>query len=282
MFANYRKDKRFISAFVLADSRMVKGHVTRRSDDPHGQGFGNVKTGFVSSTKLSFLQQASYTLDRDASPAPSNGSSCGGRSKGLRVTWAESPGSSRPASHLGWVDGAAGTSSSSSGMAAAAARAQTPPLAGEWAGSSTGGASSTQMMTSSARMSSNFIQHESAAAANSQTANVVANMPGGQPLVLANQVNSTSSFKSAQQMSFQSSQESSLSAFQSAQQFTGSSITASSSSFSSAKSSSAQVSSFQSGKMFSLQSGKMHTFEAFPGLGEIENLCLEQGERVGK
>jgi hypothetical protein len=71
-------------------------------------------------------------------------------------------------------------------------------------------------------------------------------------------------------------------AFQSDQQVTNSSVTASSSSFSSAKSSSTHMSSFQSGKMSSLQSGKMHTFEAFPGLGEIENLCLEQGERVGK
>jgi hypothetical protein len=259
--------------FFLVESRVVKGHVTRRSDDPHGQGFGNVKTGFVSSTKLSFLQQASG-LDRDVSPAPSNGSS--GRSKGLRVTWAESPGSSRPASNLGWVEGAAG-----SGLAAAAARAQTPPLAGEWASSSTNGAASSQTMMSMSRMNSHVTHQHTSIAAN--PASNIMDTQAVQSLAMANQLNSVSSFKSAHLMSLNSSQQvSSSMAFQSDQQVTNSSVMASSSSFSSAKSSSTHMSSFQSGKMSSLQSGKMHTFEAFPGLGEIENLCLEQGERVGK
>lgn len=240
---------------ICAESRVVKGHVTRRSDDPHGQGFGNVKTGFVSSTKLSFLQQA-VALDRDASPSPSLGSSSGGRTKGLRVTWAESPGSSRPASNLGWADGMGG---------AAAARAQTPPLAGEWA---SGGGAAAATVTSQSRISSSsssLVQQQQAQGQVSLLpirAREVAADSGGTT------VNSATSYQSAQQMSFQSSQQMSASSFQSAKQM--------SSSFSSAKSSS----SFQMSS--SIQSGKMHTFEAFPGLGEIENLCLEQGERVGK
>jgi hypothetical protein len=79
------------------------------------------------------------------------------------------------------------------------------------------------------------------------------------------------SFQSGQHMSFQSNQQMSSSTFQSSKQMTSTSMTASAASFSSVKSTSLPV-----------QSGKMHTFEAFPGLGAIENLCLEQGERVGK
>merc|ERR1712134_223307 len=107
----------------------ASGQVTRRADDPFGQGFGNVKTGYVSSQKLSFLQRA-VSLERydaqsepkSCSPAPSNSS----ERKGLRVTWAESPQSSRPSSNLGWTEKVAE-------MESETMRAQTPPLAGEWA-----------------------------------------------------------------------------------------------------------------------------------------------------
>jgi hypothetical protein len=254
----------------------VKGHVTRRSDDPHGQGFGNVKTGFVSSTKLSFLQRAS-SLDRDGSPVPSIGSSSGGRSKGLRVTWAESPGSSRPASNLGWsADGGA------------AARAQTPPLAGEWAA----GASAKTLVLEANKSSlsqqsfGQSIVGQSAGGfaeligppttsvlANTMASGVANNTTSTMASAANFQANSKQmSFQSSQHMSFQSSQQmSSSSTFQSSKQMSSSSMTASAASFSSVKSTSLPV-----------QSGKMHTFEAFPGLGEIENLCLEQGERVGK
>lgn len=94
------------------ESKLQSGMVSKRSDDVHGQGWGNVTTGFVSRTKLGFLQRAA-SMERDwsleGSPAPS-----GGR----RVTWADSPGSSRPDSRLQDID---------------TMRAQTPPLAGEWA-----------------------------------------------------------------------------------------------------------------------------------------------------
>merc|ERR1719427_319737 len=94
------------------ESKLQSGMVSKRSDEVHGQGLGNVTTGFVSRTKLGFLQRAA-SMERDwsleGSPAPS-----GGR----RVTWADSPGSSRPDSRLQDID---------------TMRAQTPPLAGEWA-----------------------------------------------------------------------------------------------------------------------------------------------------
>ena len=289
--------------YSFSESRVVKGHVTRRSDDPHGQGFGNVKTGFVSSTKLSFLQQAaSSSLDRDGSPVPSVGSSSGGRSKGLRVTWAESPGSSRPASNLGWtMDGVSN---------GAAARAQTPPLAGEWA--SPGGStvrtvtaesnqtslSQQQSFGQSVRSAGAFGQSvqstgafgQSAQAAGAFGQSVLAAGAFGQSVPSAgalvepaaanfmgsNKVTSADSFQSAQQMSFQSAQQMSSSTFQSSNQM-------SSSTFQSSKQISSASTSFSSTRPspFPL-SGKVHTFEAFPGLGEIENLCLEQGERVGK
>merc|ERR1711973_1076507 len=115
---------------IERESKTAHGQVTRRADDPYGQGFGFVKTGYVSSQKLSILQRAA-SVDRDdsrmsiqgASPTFSNSSL---RTKGLRVTWAESPGSSRPGSNLGWTNLVVD-------MDAQAIRAQTPPLAAEWA-----------------------------------------------------------------------------------------------------------------------------------------------------
>ena len=92
---------------------MTAGQVSKRADDVHGLGWGNVTTGFVNRKKLGFLQRAADSMERDwsseASPAPS-----GGR----RVTWADSSPGSRPDSRLQDVD---------------TMRAQTPPLAGEWA-----------------------------------------------------------------------------------------------------------------------------------------------------
>merc|ERR1712002_742017 len=120
-------ERQQIEAMMEKESKVTKGQVTRRSDDPFGQGFGFVKTGFVSSKKLSFLQRASSLEPYDSrgvSPAPSQGS---GKTKlGLRVTWAESPTNSRPGSNLGWTEKVAE-------MDAEALRAQTPPLAAEWA-----------------------------------------------------------------------------------------------------------------------------------------------------
>merc|ERR1719374_440995 len=100
-------ERQQMEALIKKESKVVHGQVTRRDDDPFGQGFGYVKTGFVSSQKLSFLQRSS-SVDRSdprmflggADSAQSNDS----RGRGLRVTWAESPNSSRPGSNLGWAD----------------------------------------------------------------------------------------------------------------------------------------------------------------------------------
>ena len=98
---------------ISQESKMTAGQVSKRADDVHGLGWGNVTTGFVNRKKLGFLQRAADSMERDwsseASPAPS-----GGR----RVTWADSSPGSRPDSRLQDID---------------TMRAQTPPLAGEWA-----------------------------------------------------------------------------------------------------------------------------------------------------
>merc|ERR1739838_423533 len=101
------------------------GQVSKRADDVHGLGWGSVKTGFVSRKKLGFLQREMST-ERDSnegSPAPGG---FGNRARGLRVTFADSPGGSRPGSGVGWTDRVAEMDSQTM-------RAQTPPLAGEWA-----------------------------------------------------------------------------------------------------------------------------------------------------
>ena len=167
-----------------------------------GLGWGNVKTGFVSKKKLGFLQRE-MSIERDSnngSPVPN------GRSRGLRVTFADSPNGSRPTSTLSW-------------NAEMDVRSQTPPLAGEWS-------SAGQQVTNSQNL---FSQKSSAI--NSQL------------------VSAQSQKSQSQSASFMSSQ-SSQSTFTSVQK----------SSFSSSQSSSVQ---------------KTSNFEAFPGLGRIENLKIE-------
>jgi len=64
-------------------------HVTRRSDDMHGQGFGQVRTGHVVSTKISFLNRASSAepeISPTESPAP--------RKRIVRFQGLDSPGNS--------------------------------------------------------------------------------------------------------------------------------------------------------------------------------------------
>ena len=193
----------FIYIFFFSSESKVSGaHVSKRIDDVHGLGWGNVKTGFVSKKKLGFLQRE-MSVDRESntsSPVPN------GKSRGLRVTFADSPVSpvsSRPESNLGWTD----------------VRAQTPPLAGEW--------SSTQQTATTTNGS--FMSQKTATA-------------------------------SVQAKSFQQQQQqSSSSSFQSSQ--------------SSTFSSSVQKSSFSSSQSSSIQASK--AFEAFPGLGVIENLKIE-------
>jgi len=241
-------ERQQIEAMMEKESKVTKGQVTRRSDDPFGQGFGFVKTGFVSSKKLSFLQRASSLEPYDSrgvSPAPSQGS---GKTKlGLRVTWAESPTNSRPGSNLGWTEKVAE-------MDAEALRAQTPPLAAEWAvskGSETKSFSQSTMSFASNR----------AVSSNNQMITSENNLNGN--TLLATQ--SVTDSKSAISSSFtKSSGSQMMSSMQSSQ--------------SSAFSSSQIV---QSSSNFQSSSNMSQTFEAFPGMGRIENLNLE-GSKAGK
>merc|ERR1719228_2617137 len=117
-------ERQRLEMMISQESKVAKGQVAKRSDDVHGLGWGNVTTGFVSRKKLGFLQHAA-SVERDShegSPA----SGFGSRTRGLRVTFAESPGGSRPESGAGWTERVAEMDSQTM-------RAQTPPLAGEWA-----------------------------------------------------------------------------------------------------------------------------------------------------
>merc|ERR1719361_2764336 len=123
-----RLEKQRLEQMIIQESKISGAHVSKRIDDVHGLGWGNVKTGFVSKKKLGFLQRE-MSVDRDSntsSPVPN------GKSRGLRVTFADSPSSSRPASNLGWSD----------------VRAQTPPLAGEWSATTSTSTSTTQQAAS--------------------------------------------------------------------------------------------------------------------------------------
>merc|ERR1719369_1831978 len=214
-------ERQRLEQMIMQESKLVKGQVAKRSDDVHGLGWGNVTTGFVSRKKLGFLQRE-ISMERDShegSPA----SGFGSRTRGLRVTFAESPGGSRPESGAGWTERVAEMDSQTM-------RAQTPPLAGEWAVSK--GSNSESM----ANGSSSIVRAQGSGAIQS------------------------SSFQSSQMSSKQTStfQSSESSSFSSAQK----------SSFSSSQSSSFQSSSIQASK----------AFEAFPGMGGIENLKLEESE----
>merc|ERR1719357_1903401 len=106
-------ERQRLEMMISQESKVTSGQVSKRADDVHGLGWGNVTTGFVNRKKLGFLQRATDSMERDwsaeASPAPS---------AGRRVTWADSSSGSRPDSRLQDVD---------------TMRVQTPPLAGEWA-----------------------------------------------------------------------------------------------------------------------------------------------------
>merc|ERR1712025_7298 len=203
-------ERQRLEQMIYQESKVVKsGQVAKRSDDVHGLGWGNVTTGFVSKKKLGFLQRE-MSMERDSnegSPAPGG---FGSRTRGLRVTFAESPGGSRPGSGAGWTERVAEMDSQSM-------RAQTPPLAGEWAVS--------KGSKSISNGSSSLVQ--------------------------------TQGSREMQSSSFQSNGSSSMQSSQ----------------MSSSMSSSKQVSSFQSS---SIQASS--AFEAFPGMGGIENLKLEGSE----
>merc|ERR1719510_2181698 len=131
-----RLERQRLEQMIIQESKVSSGHVSKRIDDVHGLGWGNVKTGFVSKKKLGFLQRE-MSVDRDSnssSPAPN------GKRRGLRVTFADSPTSSRPPSNLGWSD----------------VRAQTPPLAGEWSASTSSATSSTQQAVTATATNGSF------------------------------------------------------------------------------------------------------------------------------
>jgi len=228
-------ERQRLEQMIYQESKTIKsGQVSKRSDDVHGLGWGNVTTGFVSKKKLGFLQR-DISMERDSnegSPAPGFGS----RTRGLRVTFADSPGGSRPGSGVGWTERVAEMDSQSM-------RAQTPPLAGEWAVSkgsksefvANGSSSLVQTHGSGDIQSSSF---QSNGASQMQSSQMSKSMSSSQQ---------ASSFQSSQTSSFASTQKSS---------------------FSSSQSSSFQSSSIQASK----------AFEAFPGMGGIENLKLEEGE----
>merc|ERR1712179_421789 len=225
-------ERQRLEQMIMQESKLVKGQVAKRSDDVHGLGWGNVTTGFVSRKKLGFLQRE-ISMERDShegSPA----SGFGSRTRGLRVTFAESPGGSRPESGAGWTERVAEMDSQTM-------RAQTPPLAGEWAVSkgaqsiSHGSSSLVQTQGSREMKSSSF---QSSGSSNMQSSQMSSSMSSSKQV---------SSFQSSQTSSFSSAQKSS---------------------FSSSQSSSFQSSSIQASK----------AFEAFPGMGGIENLKLEESE----
>ena len=165
-----------IANFFFAESKVSKGLVSKRSDDVHGLGWGNVTTGFVSKKKLGFLQRE-MSMERESnegSPAP--------RTRGLRVTFAESPSGSRPTSSLGWTVG---------GVADMDVRAQTPPLAGEWSASASRDAHSVGRGQFSIVKESSLAQRESSFKS-SQAATSLSSIQ-------------KSSFSSSQSSSFQSS-----------------------------------------------------------------------------
>jgi len=226
-------ERQRLEQMIIQESKLVKGQVAKRSDDVHGLGWGNVTTGFVSKKKLGFLQRE-MSMERDShegSPAPGV---FGSRTRGLRVTFAESPGGSRPGSGAGWTERVAEIDSQTM-------RAQTPPLAGEWAVSkgaqsiSQGSSSLVQTQGSREMKSSSF---QSSGSSNMQSSQMSSSMSSSKQM---------SSFQSSQTSSFSSAQKSS---------------------FSSSQSSSFQSSSIQASK----------AFEAFPGMGGIENLKLEESE----
>jgi len=212
-----RLEKQRLEQMIYQESQMIKsGQVSKRSDDVHGLGWGNVTTGFVSKKKLGFLQRG-FSMERDShegSPALGGFNS---KQRGLRVTFAESPSGSRPGSGAGWTERV-------SEMDSQSLRAQTPPLAGEWAVSKGSKSQTSQMQISNG--SSSLMQGSSSVSTSQQF---------------------SSSFQASQSSSFSSSQKTS---------------------FSSSQSSSFQSSSIQASK----------AFEAFPGMGGIENLKLEGGE----
>merc|ERR1711892_443831 len=263
-------ERQRLEQMIIKESKVVEGQVAKRSDDVHGLGWGNVTTGFVSRKKLGFLQR-DMSMERDSNEGSPGPGGFGNRARGLRVTFADSPGGSRPGSGVGWsVERVAD-------MDAQGMRAETPPLAGEWAVSkgsnseftANGSSSLVQTQGSGDIQSSSF---QSNGASNMQSSQISSSLSSSK--MQSSQMSSSMSSSSMQpaQMSssdMQPSQMSSLiSSSKQASSFQSSQSSTQKSSFSSSQSSSFQSSSIKAST----------NFEAFPGMGGIENLKLEEGE----
>merc|ERR1719153_1915804 len=184
-------ERQRLEMMISQESKVTSGQVSKRADNVHGLGWGNVTTGFVNRKKLGFLQRATDSMERDwsaeASPAPS-----GGR----RVTWADSSSGSRPDSRLQDVD---------------MVRVQTPPLAGEWA---------------VARSAEKSVSQQSSSFSHQQTGGGV--QFAGQSSVHASAFSSTQQASSSQQISSMQQMSSSSSHKTSFSQSTSSSFQSSS------------------------------------------------------
>ena len=175
-------ERQRLEMMISQESKMTAGQVSKRADDVHGLGWGNVTTGFVNRKKLGFLQRASDSMERDwsaeASPAPS-----GGR----RVTWADSSSGSRPDSRLQDID---------------TMRAQTPPLAGEWAVTKSAAKSVSQQASSFSQQQTGGVQFSG------QSSTQVSAFSSTQQMSSSQQISSSSqktSFSQSTSSSFQSS-----------------------------------------------------------------------------
>merc|ERR1712123_173531 len=73
-----RLERQRLEQMIYQESKVVKGQVSKRADDVHGLGWGNVTTGFVSRKKLGFLQR-SDSVERDFSAEGSPGPRGAGR-----------------------------------------------------------------------------------------------------------------------------------------------------------------------------------------------------------
>jgi len=241
------QEKLQLESMIQREKESIKkGIVTRRTDDPYGQGFGFVKTGYVSSQKLSILQRAA-SVER-SSPTPSN------NSKGLRVTWAESPGSSRPASKMSGTERVAD-------MESLAVRTETPPLAAEWAVSQGNLESHGAMMQQQ--------QQRSLFSSSSAVSSSIA---------ATSSVNSLQTNTSLQQKNMSAAFQSQK-AFSTSSSFKSESLKSATMAEANSSSTSFMSSSMKSSSSSFKQSSQINTFEAFPGMGGIENLNLE-GEKA--
>ena len=195
-------ERQRLEMMISQESKMTAGQVSKRADDVHGLGWGNVTTGFVNRKKLGFLQRASDSMERDwsaeASPAPS-----GGR----RVTWADSSSGSRPDSRLQDID---------------TMRAQTPPLAGEWAVTKSAAKSVSQQASSFSQQQTGGVQFSGQSSTQASAFSSTQQMSSSQQISSTQQMSSSSSQKTSFSQSTSSSfQSSSIEASKAFEAFPG-------------------------------------------------------------